>query len=325
MVGRRSADACPQKPFAMPSIDPPNQDAAVAALLRRVAAAAGVHMYEMEMLDGNEYVCHVWIGQALDSLLGGVPEGMDQERAWEACIHPDDRPAYEAGFPALHSGMATETEYRLVGFDGVTRWVWERCVPRPSADGRRLVDGIVTDITERHRVEQELAEAHDRLAHLAYHDHLTGLPNRAQFQQHLDVALARARRDASSVAVLFIDLDGFKQINDQHGHGAGDAVLRTTGERLSAAIREGDVVARLGGDEFLMLANLGRDDQAALDALRDRVHAHLQQPFSIDGRSMEVAGSVGIAVFPRDAETGDELIRVADMAMYRVKQRGRAA
>lgn len=307
----------------MPSIEPSNQDAAVAALLRRVAAAAGVHMYELEMLGELEYVCHVWIGQALDSLLGGVPDGMDQEQAWESCIHPDDREAYEAGFPALHRGQATETEYRLVGFDGVTRWVWERCVPRPSDDGRRLVDGIVTDITDRHRVEEQLAEAHARLAHLAYHDHLTGLPNRTQFQKHLDVALARARRDGSSVAVLFIDLDGFKQINDVHGHAAGDAVLRSVGERLSVATREGDVVARLGGDEFLMLASLSLGDRNALDSVCDRVRGHLLEPVMVEGVELNVAGSVGVAVFPRDAETGDELIRAADLAMYRVKQHGR--
>jgi diguanylate cyclase (GGDEF)-like protein/PAS domain S-box-containing protein len=308
----------------MPSIEPTDQDAAVAALLRRVAAAAGVHMYELEMRGELEYVCNVWIGQALDSLLGGVPEGMDQEEAWESCIHPDDREAYEAGFPALHRGLATETEYRLVGFDGVTRWVWERCVPRLSDDdGRRLVDGIVTDITDRHRVEEQLAEAHVRLAHLAYHDHLTGLPNRAQFQQHLDVALGRARRDGSSVAVLFIDLDGFKQINDLHGHAAGDAVLRTVGERLSVATREGDVVARLGGDEFLMLAGFAPGDQDALDAVCDRVRGHLLEAVMVEGVELDVAGSLGVAVFPCDAETGEELIRAADLAMYRVKQHGR--
>jgi PAS domain S-box-containing protein len=133
---------------------PSDQDAAVAALLRRVAATAGVHMYEMELFGDFDYVCHVWIGQALESLLGGVPEGMDKEAAWEACIHPDDRADYEAAFEPLQNGDVTEIEYRLVGFDGATRWVWERCIPRPVVDGRRLVDGIVTDITDRHLVER---------------------------------------------------------------------------------------------------------------------------------------------------------------------------
>jgi diguanylate cyclase (GGDEF)-like protein/PAS domain S-box-containing protein len=309
--------------MAMPSIDPPGHDAAVAALLRRVAASAGVHMYEMEMLGELGYVCHVWIGQALDSLLGGVPDGMDEEQAWESCIHPDDRSAYEAGFPALYRGEATETEYRLVGFDGVTRWVWERCAPRTTGDGRLLVDGIVTDITDRHRVEEQLAEAHTRLAHLAYHDHLTGLPNRAQFQEHLDVALERARREGSSLAVLFIDLDGFKQINDDHGHAAGDAVLRAVGNRLAAATRGGDVVARLGGDEFLMLVSLADPDREALDVLFDRVKQQLHGPVDVEGVRLDLAGSVGAAIFPDDAVTGDELIRAADLAMYEVKQQGR--
>ena len=303
--------------------DPSDQDAAVAALLRRVAATAGLHMYEMELGDDFEYVCQVWIGQALESLLGGVPEGMDKEAAWEACIHPDDRATYEATFAPLQSGDPTEMEYRLVGFDGVTRWVWERCIPRPVVDGRRLVDGIVTDITDRHRVERELAEAHARLAHLAYHDHLTGLPNRARFQEHLDVALARAGRDGSCVAVLFIDLDGFKQVNDAHGHAAGDSLLRAIGERLSVISRDGDVVARLGGDEFLMLVCLASPDQAQLDALCNRVYRQLLAPVSVDGADLTVSGSVGLALFPRDAGSGDDLIRVADVAMYSAKQHGR--
>jgi len=302
---------------------PSDQDAAVAALLRRVAATAGVHMYEMELFNDLEYVCHVWIGQALESLLGGVPREMDKEEAWEACIHPEDRPTYEAAFPLLQKGEVTETEYRLVGFDGVTRWVWERCIPQPVVDGRRLVDGIVTDITDRHLVERELAEAHARLAHLAYHDHLTGLPNRAQFQEHLDAALARAGRDGSCVAVLFIDLDGFKQVNDAHGHAAGDSLLRAVGERLSVISRDGDVVARLGGDEFLMLACLGTADQAQLDALCNRVSQQLLAPVSVDGADLQVSGSVGLALFPRDASTGDDLIRAADGAMYGAKQHSR--
>src|SRR6476659_5431178 len=200
MAGADSADAILETLSThMAPNDPSDQDAAVAALLRRVAATAGVHMYEMELFDDFEYVCHVWIGQALDSLLGGVPEGMDWEAAWEACIHPDDRATYEAAFAPLHRGDVTETEYRLVGFDGATRWVWERCIPQPVVDGRRLVDGIVTDITDRHLMKRELAEAHASLSHLAKHQPLTDLPNRAQFQEHLAAALARAGRDGSCV------------------------------------------------------------------------------------------------------------------------------
>jgi diguanylate cyclase (GGDEF)-like protein/PAS domain S-box-containing protein len=301
-------------------------DAAMAALLRRVAASAAVHMYEMEMTEGNEYVCNVWIGQAVETLLGGVPEGMTAEEAWEACIHPDDREAYDAAFPALFRGEPSETEYRLVGFDGVTRWVWERCVPRQTPDGRLLVDGIVNDITDRHLVEEQLAVAHARLSHLAFHDHLTGLPNRAQFEQHLQVALARARRDDTAVAVFFVDLDGFKPINDAHGHAVGDALLRAVADRLRSATRDGDVVARLGGDEFLMLAPIASpDDTATTDAICSRVSDLLGGSFDVDGHQLMVGGSVGLAVYPRDAEWPDELIRQADLAMYRTKNARRAA
>ena len=306
----------------MSPTDPTSHDSAVAALMRRVAAAAGVHMYEMELHDDGSYVCTVWITTALQSLLGGVPDGIGDEEAWEQCIHPDDREAYEASYPPLRQGMATETEYRLIGYDGVVRWVWERCVPRAVSDGRLLVDGIVTDITDRHRVEAELAAAHGQLAHLAYHDHLTGLPNRAQFQTHLDRALALARRDGGAVAVLFIDLDGFKDINDRFGHAAGDSVLCEVARRLSELSREGDLVARLGGDEFLLLAPLADAGAAAAEVLRRRVLDCLSEPLEVEGELLQVTGSVGAALFPDHADGGEELIQTADLAMYADKQRG---
>ena len=123
--------------------------------------------------------------------------------------------------------------------------------------------------------------------------------------------------------MLFIDLDGFKQVNDAHGHAAGDSLLRAIGERLSVISRDGDVVARLGGDEFLMLVCLASPDQAQLDALCNRVYRQLLAPVSVDGADLTVSGSVGLALFPRDAGSGDDLIRVADVAMYSAKQHGR--
>jgi diguanylate cyclase (GGDEF)-like protein len=112
-------------------------------------------------------------------------------------------------------------------------------------------------------------------------------------------------------------------VNDAHGHAAGDSLLRAVGERLSTISRDGDVVARLGGDEFLMLACPGTADQAHLDGLCDRVYQQLLVPVSVDGADLKVSGSVGLALFPRDARTGDDLIRVADAAMYSAKQHGR--
>ena len=133
----------------------------MAALLRRVAASAGVHMYEMEMLGELEYVCHVWIGQALDSLLGGVPEGMDQELAWESCIHPDDRAGVRGGLPgALRRDRRPRPSTGWWASTASPAGSGSGACPARSSDGRLLVDGIVTDITDRHRVEEQLAEAH---------------------------------------------------------------------------------------------------------------------------------------------------------------------
>src|SRR5439155_18377032 len=132
------------------------------------------------------------------SLIGPIPEGVDAEEAWEAAVHPDDRPAYEGFCEALQHGERRGLEYRLGGFDDVTRWVWERARPR-TEDGRRLVDGIVADVTERRRSADELIAAQARLAHLAYHDALTDLPNRLLFQEHLEQAIARARRGNQAV------------------------------------------------------------------------------------------------------------------------------
>jgi diguanylate cyclase (GGDEF)-like protein/PAS domain S-box-containing protein len=294
---------------------------AIASLLRRVGGTAGVHVYELEVIDdGAAYRCRVWIGQAVDSMLGGIPAGMDAEDAWETCVHPDDREAYNDSFERQSRGETTEVEYRLVGFDGVARWMWERATPRREADGTVMVDGVVADITERRLVEEQLAEARDRLEQLAYHDPLTGLPNRLLFNERLADHVAQAPGDASGFAVLFVDLDGFKAVNDRYGHAVGDALLAEVAGRLrSAAV--GSLVARLGGDEFLLLAG----GAAPLTALADQICTVLERPYRLHGIEAVLGCSVGVAVYPHDGTTSEDLIRAADAAMYRRKRANRAA
>ena len=115
------------------------QAVALASLLRRVGGTAGVHIYELEALADGAYRCRVWIGQAVESLLGGIPPGMDAEAAWEHCVHADDRAAYDDTWQRMCAGEHTQLEYRMVGFDGRVRWLWERCTPRVADDGTRLV------------------------------------------------------------------------------------------------------------------------------------------------------------------------------------------
>jgi diguanylate cyclase (GGDEF)-like protein/PAS domain S-box-containing protein len=295
-------------------------------VLRRVAGAAAVHIYEMEWLPDGTYRCNEFIGAGVESLIGPIPEGMDEEQAWEAAVHPDDREAYDAYCDALYRGEPQELEYRLVGSDGVTRWVWERARPRVEG-GRRLVDGIAADITERRRAADELAEAQARIAHLAYHDALTDLPNRLLFQEHLEQAIARARRGDLAVAVLFVDLDDFKLVNDSHGHSVGDELLRIVATRLREAVRETDVVARLGGDEFLVLV-ADVDAAAAADAaerVAETIRAALREPVLLPPGELYARASIGAALYPADAESAEELLSKADIAMYRAKEAGRLA
>lgn len=160
------------------------------------------------------------------------------------------------------------------------------------------------------------------LDRLASHDALTGLPNRRLFMDRLSQALARARRNQSQLALLFIDLDNFKDINDTLGHAAGDDVLNMMGQRMSALVREVDTVARLGGDEFIILLD-GADDQAEITQIAQRMVEALQQPMSYAGHLLNCGGSIGISCFPSDASDMTALIAAADQAMYKAKQSGR--
>jgi diguanylate cyclase (GGDEF)-like protein/PAS domain S-box-containing protein len=176
-----------------------------------------------------------------------------------------------------------------------------------DGEERRIL--AIRDMTER-------KEAAARIAHLAYHDALTGLPNRAVFTDHLARATERAATAGEPVAVLCIDLDGFKAVNDIHGHPGGDALLVGVAQRLSSIARDDELVARLGGDEFAVV-QIGGSQPAFAGLLSDRIISALGAPFTLDGQSARVSASIGVAVFPEDAASPSDLIKNADMALYR--------
>jgi diguanylate cyclase (GGDEF)-like protein/PAS domain S-box-containing protein len=179
----------------------------------------------------------------------------------------------------------------------------------------QLMGALVSSAIERGR-------SRTRLQTLAYSDTVTALPNRAWLVDHLRSLLEEARRNESTVGVLFLDLDRFKDINDTMGHDSGDRLLRIIGERLVKAIRTSDVVARMGGDEFVVLAGDGPDMQA-LGGLAERIVATVEEPISMEGSEFFVTTSIGIASFPADGTDAETLIKHADVAMYRAKDRGR--
>jgi diguanylate cyclase (GGDEF)-like protein/PAS domain S-box-containing protein len=180
------------------------------------------------------------------------------------------------------------------------------------------VGGLVLntrDISERRQLE-------DQLVHQAFHDSLTSLANRALFKDRVEHALQRTKRQTPSVAVLFLDLDGFKEVNDSLGHEAGDRLLIQVAERLHSCVRPSDTVARFGGDEFAVLIE-DASDEIDVTQVADRVLEGLRQPFLVSGRELHVRGSMGIARMDSDVEGADQLLRNADLAMYRAKAAGR--
>ena len=301
-------------------------DAYGSELLRRIAGTVAIMLYEMKIWPDGTLECLTFVG--LEALIGPVPEGLTPDEAYDAAVHPDDRDAYDATGEALARGESVEIEYRLIGSDGQTRWVLDRMRPEGGTeDGCLLVDGVVADITARKRVE---AEAIEKLAHAALRDSLTGLANRTAFLEHLDAALARAGRTGEGAAVLFIDLDNFKLVNDSFGHAAGDELLKAVGSRLRTAVRQTDVVARQGGDEFLiLLSDLEHNPaeetafMAAAETVANTLRRSLRAPFVVEGIEIYISASVGISIYPSDAEDSTTLLKHADVAMYTVKDAGR--
>jgi diguanylate cyclase (GGDEF)-like protein/PAS domain S-box-containing protein len=174
--------------------------------------------------------------------------------------------------------------------------------------------GIVYDISERKTSEE-------RIAHLAHHDVLTGLPNRRLTQDRIEQAIVRAQRTLSRFAVMFVDLDKFKQVNDSLGHDAGDQLLKEVAQRLSDCLREEDTVGRQGGDEFIILLSEVSADADAISAA-DKIGEALSAPFQVQGSEMQIDASIGITVYPRDGADFETLMKHSDMAMYRAKKSG---
>ena len=265
-------------------------------------------------LDSDQlYVSDRWA-----SMLGITPEQMGKSSAdWLALVHPQDRSGLEQAV-ARHLGGKTPTimhEYRIRRSDGEYLQVLLRGVLERVA-GRRRLAGSQSDISQRFRVQEQLEYA-------ARHDPLTGLINRAQLNQVLQDTAQRMRRPgARCAALLFVDLDRFKLINDSLGHAAGDRVLVHVARRLQECLRPGDHLARFGGDEFIMLLDdLARVEDA--EVVASRVLARLREPLQFGERSLVVSASIGVAPL-RPGDDLDDSLQAADMALYSAKEAGKA-
>jgi diguanylate cyclase (GGDEF)-like protein len=178
------------------------------------------------------------------------------------------------------------------------------------------------DITVLSKVEAQLLEKQQHLDHLAHHDQLTGLPNRLFLAAHLPGAIDDARRTSSMLAVLFLDLDRFKHINDSRGHETGDKLLKAVAQRIRATMRTEDVIVRMGGDEFIVVLKSVENTDQVNDAA-SRITDALTAPVLVDGRPLVTTVSIGVSLYPRDGTDMGELLRHSDTAMYQAKDRGR--
>ena len=266
------------------------------------------------ILDANGAVDYE--SSSVERVLGFRPEDRIGRSAFEL-MHPDDlaRGTELLGDVVRAPGAMASGEFRIKHADG--SWRWLEIVGKNLFDDP-AVGGLVVnyrDITARKTLENELR-------HQAFHDSLTGLANRALFVDRLDHALTLTRRNPRPLAVLFVDLDDFKTINDSLGHGEGDTILIAVAARLREALRTGDTIARMGGDEFAVLVEDPPAASAPTD-VADRLLAVLQAPFTHGGKELFVHASVGISVLTSRTQTADELLRNADVSMYMAKSKGK--
>lgn len=283
---------------------------------RAALEATGDGIWEWDIASNRCSLSPAW-----RKILGYVPDeiadGVLQE--WQALIHPEDREDVTQVIEACGNGEPGwfSHEYRIKCKDGHWKWALSRgAVVERGHDGkaRRLI-GTLSDISHKKNAEHEIW-------YRANYDSLTGLPNRSFFLDRLNYEVMHGKRSGQAFAVMFIDLDRFKEVNDLYGHGAGDLLLRIVSDALKASVRESDTIARLGGDEFTVLLT-GTTDSAQVELIAEEILRRLSEPTNVAGHAFHISASIGITFFPKDAGSADDLIRNADQAMYEAKNAGR--
>ncbi len=295
-------------------VQPAERAAHLAAVIDNAQRIAKFGTWDWEPRDNRHY----W-SEGLYEILGVNKGERPSRRQFLCALQEDDRDRVRLALEhALQTQTAFEIEAKVRLTDGMERVVQQRGkVTKNSKDGQLRMTSIVYDITER-------KESENRLAYLANYDPVTNLPNRNLFQDRLKHAMAQAERKNTLVALLYLDLDHFKAVNDALGHQAGDELLVEAAQRIRESIRESDTVARLGGDEFTIVIEQPQNNgQIAIVA--EHVLDALNKNYMIDNNEVFVSASMGITIFPNDGGDVDTMLRNADSAMYLAKDRGRNA
>ncbi|MBI1784767.1 sensor domain-containing diguanylate cyclase, partial [Candidatus Sumerlaeota bacterium] len=275
-------------------------------------AIAPVGIFETDATGGCAFVNQRW------SELTGVSSEQAKGEGWRQILHPDDKELVLATWmQAVRNGSEFRVDHRLASRTGKTIWVSGRGAPIRDASGKIIRwMGTLTDITSLKELEAKLHRG-------AFYDELTGLPNRLLFRERLEQAFRHAKqRGPYPFTLLFLDLDGFKTINDTMGHDAGDQVLIHVARRIEGIIRPGDTAARLGGDEFTILL-LNLQDVGHASQVAARVIRTVGDPIDLGEKEARVGVSIGIAPYRDTYSVADELLRDADAAMYQAKLAGK--
>ncbi|GAC1440393.1 MAG: hypothetical protein NVSMB55_04880 [Mycobacteriales bacterium] len=320
-------DAAPTAPASAPV---PSPDRAQAARTTMTALAGASDVFEtffeqaqIGLALADLSTRYVRVNSTYAELVGRAPEDLIGV-PFSTLLHPDERPEDDSRVSLLLHGRehSLQSEQRYVSRTGSIRWVMHGVTVVPAADGQLAWFAIsAQDITERRHAEQDLRDLTDALTERAVRDPLTGLANRSLLEERLRAVLAKDARTGESTGVLFLDLNGFKAVNDAYGHQVGDAVLRVVASRLSAAVRPSDTVSRLGGDEFVVLVEGASYDGVVL--LGDRLREAIAAPTLIGDLDLSLGVSVGMAVSEAGAMEPAPLLARADRGMYDDKRRSR--
>jgi len=281
---------------------------------------------------------HRWVvlNQAYGRFIGADIEDLIGKTVYDVFPQQEADAFYQADEQVLQQQQEQEYEETLTDLFGKTYSIATKRSLHRDAEGNVLLVGVIRDITMRKSLEeslrrttqelsqsnQELRDSQTRLYYLANHDPLTGLPNRQLFQEKLQQSIEWAASGSRMVALLFIDLDGFKQVNDSLGHGVGDQLLKSVAKRLIASLRASDTVARLGGDEFTVILT-AVPGQPEVERVAQKMIETLALPYSFDGQLVRVSASLGIALYPNHYDTVQGLLQGADEAMYEAKAAGK--
>jgi diguanylate cyclase (GGDEF)-like protein/PAS domain S-box-containing protein len=255
--------------------------------------------------------CFLYLSSGCERIFGYKSSEM-VGRPMIELVHPEDRERTLLAASEIMAGdQKIDFENRYIRKDGQIAYIqWSA---RWSEDQKVRV-AVARDITKHKQLLEQLQ-------HIAFYDPLTQLPNRALFEDRLHQSLARARREQGMLALCFIDLDKFKEVNDQYGHAAGDLCLKKVAELLLHSVRETDTVARLGGDEFVIVMDAVTEQSAVVSTLHNLL-LQLQQPFVFEQHQLQLSGSIGIALYPLHGQDQASLLAAADRAMYKAKQAG---